>query len=95
MYHGLSNQLIVTGSSMYYHEHVRNMMSAQGVNVNDFCRLFLVPGMYHCCFSKMALWYIAGANQVPHVLGVDYSVPGYEDAQHNVLLALVQWLSMG
>ena len=95
MYHGLGDQLIATTSSIYCSEHVRDIMSAQGVNVNDFYCLFLVPGMHHCYFSKTAPWYIAGANEVPHMCGADYSVPGYEDAQHDVLLALVQWVEHG
>ena len=92
MYHGLSDQLIATGSSTYYYDQVSASMRAQGVNVNDFYRLFLVPGMHHCAYSKTAPWYIAGAKQIPYVRDVEYSVPGYKDAQHDVLLALMQWV---
>ena len=95
MYHGLSDQIITTGSSTYYYEQVQASMRVQGVNVDDFYRLFLVPGMHHCSNSNTAPWYFAGAKQVPNVRDVKYSVPGYEDAQHDVLLALMQWVEHG
>ena len=95
MYHGLGDPLIPTGSSTYYYKQVLASMGTQGVNVDDFYRLFLVPGMGHCAGSPNAPWYIGGGNQVPYVNGADYSVPGYMDAEHDVLLAMMQWTEEG
>ena len=97
MYHGLADPLIATGSSTYYYRQVlANMGSMQGVHVDDFYRLFLVPGMSHCAGSaNNAPWYIGGANQVEYVDGAEYSVPGYVDAQHDVLLAMMRWVEEG
>ena len=95
MYHGLADQLIATGSSTYYYKHVLATMGTQGVNVDDFYRLFLIPGMGHCAGSTNAPWYIGGGNQVEFVNGAEYSVAGYVDAQHDVLLAMMRWVEEG
>lgn len=40
-------------------------------------------------------WYFAGPNQAS-VLGSDvHSVPGFSDAQHDVLLAMMAWVENG
>lgn len=45
--------------------------------------------------SFNASWYFAGASQAG-VLGLDvHSTPGYSDAKHDVLLALMQWVENG
>ena len=95
MYHGLADPLISTGSSMYYYKQVLADMGMQGVDVDDFYRLFLVPGMGHCAGSTSAPWYVGGGNQVTYVNGAEYSVPGYVDAQHDVLLAMMRWTEEG
>lgn len=44
-YHGLSDGLIPTGSSVYFYEQVARAMVPKGVVLDDFFRFFLVPGM--------------------------------------------------
>jgi feruloyl esterase len=95
-YHGLSDGLIPTGSSIYYYKEVLKTMTSQGVGLDDWYRFFLIPGMQHCAGSvHNAPWYIAGANQ-PFALGNEvYSVPGFMDPKHDALLALMQWTENG
>ena len=53
--------------------------------------------MGHCHSSadvnKQAPWYIAGGGQ--KVTGASYSVPGFMDAQHDVVLAVMAWVENG
>jgi len=95
-YHGLSDGLIPTGSSTYFHNQVLATLIPKGVNVPEFYKFYLVPGMEHCQASvNDAPWYIAGGNQ-PFSLGPTVSgVPGFDDAKHNALLALMQWVEHG
>lgn len=44
-YHGLSDNSIATGSSVYYYEHVRRTLKPKGIDLDDFYRMFLIPGM--------------------------------------------------
>ena len=90
MYHGLADPLISTGSSIHYYKQVLANMGTQWANVDDFYRLFLIPGMGHCSSSLNAPWYIGGT-QATYINGAEYSVPGYMDAKHDVLLAMMRW----
>lgn len=43
--------------------------------------------------SNNAPWYFAGANQQAALKGpVPYSVPGFADAKHDAMLALMEWV---
>lgn len=42
-----------------------------------------------------ASWYIAGPTQASALSSSLYSVPGYSDAKHDILLALVNWVENG
>ncbi|KAI1335283.1 feruloyl esterase B precursor [Xylariaceae sp. FL0016] len=90
MYHGGADSLIPTGSSPYFYKQVQHAMEPQGVNLDDFYRFFLIPGMNHCSGSDVAPWYIAGGSQ--SLTGATHSVPGYEDAEHDVILAMMKWV---
>ena len=95
-YHGMSDGLIATGSSIYFYKQVLKKMIGQGVDLDDWYRFFLVPGMQHCANSvNNAPWYFAGANQ-PFELGSSvYSVPGFNDSKHDILMALMAWTEEG
>jgi feruloyl esterase len=93
MYHGWADQLIPSGSSVKFYNEVYRTLAPQGVQLDDFLRLFMVPGMQHCAGGDRGPWYIAGANQV--VGGATHSVPGFEDAQHDVILAMMRWVENG
>ncbi|KAL9090832.1 MAG: hypothetical protein Q9159_001773 [Coniocarpon cinnabarinum] len=93
-YHGLSDPLISTGSSTYYHSQVQQSLASQGLPIDDFYRLFLIPGMQHCAGTAQgAPWYIAAPNQ--EVDGAVYSVPGSMDAKHDVTRAIMTWTENG
>ncbi|MCJ1324159.1 hypothetical protein MMC10_000821 [Thelotrema lepadinum] len=94
MYHGLADPLIPPGFSISYYETVQKTMSPSNTTgLQDFYRLFLVPGMHHCSGSTGAPFYIAGGGQT--VDGGNYSVPGFVDAQHDVVLAVINWVENG
>lgn len=44
-WHGLSDGTVSPGSSIYYYDHVVRELAPQGIDVDDFYRLFLVPGL--------------------------------------------------
>ena len=93
-YHGLADTLIPPAYSIYYYEQVQKTMSASNATgLQDWYRLFLVPGMHHCSGSTGAPFYIAGGGQT--VDGGNYSVPGFMDAQHDVVLAVINWVENG
>lgn len=98
MYHGLADALIATGSSEYFYQKVYRTMYPKGIQVSDFYRFFLVPGMQHCTgtpASQSAPWYFAGANQAS-ILGTSiHSTPGFSDGRHDALLALMEWTEQG
>lgn len=77
-YHGMADSLIPTGSSILYREKVAEAMS--GTTLNDFYRMFLIPGMGHCRDSTVAPWFIAGGGQ--SIANSSHSVPGFSDAKH-------------
>lgn len=93
MYHGIADGLVGTkGSELYFNRTVQ----AMGANVHDFFRLFLVPGMQHCLGTVVnAPWYFAGWSQATAIGSGEWSVPGFKDARHDALLALMQWTEKG
>ncbi|TVY27482.1 putative feruloyl esterase B-1 [Lachnellula hyalina] len=90
-YHGLSDSLIPAGSSILFREKVAEAM--RSTSLDDFYRMFLIPGMGHCRNSDLAPWYIAGGGQT--IASSSHSVPGFSDAQHDVVLAIMDWVEKG
>jgi feruloyl esterase len=95
-YHGLADGLIPTPSSELLYKNIWRTMGAAGIAPDDWYRLFLIPGMQHCQGTAVdAPWYIASGGQ-PFELGPEvWSVPGYSDAKHDALLALLEWRENG
>ncbi|KAK6852736.1 hypothetical protein PG995_011287 [Apiospora arundinis] len=65
-------------------------------------RRLVIPGMQHCYGSPAAVkapWYIASWGQPAMLPGTaasgGYSVPGFQDPQHDALLALMRWTENG
>ncbi|MCJ1259036.1 hypothetical protein MMC24_006871 [Lignoscripta atroalba] len=95
-YHGLSDALIAPGSSVYFYTHVLRTLVPAGIELDSWYRFFQVPGMQHCAGSvNNAPWYFAGANQAGGLGSGVHSVPGFEDARHDILLALMAWVEEG
>lgn len=94
-YAGMGDGLIPPGSSEYFYKHVVRSMAPSGVQVDDFYRLFLIPGMGHCSKTSSATtapWYINGAGQASNLDVSIHGVPGYQDADHDAVLALIRWV---
>ncbi|KAH0035086.1 putative ferulic acid Esterase/Feruloyl esterase, partial [Aureobasidium melanogenum] len=97
-YHGMGDGLIATGSSVYLYSKILQTLAPKGVNLDSFYRFFLVPGMQHCTGTAdtvNAPWYFAGANQAGSISTSVSGVPGFRDAKHDVLLAMMDWVEKG
>ncbi|KAH8593126.1 tannase and feruloyl esterase-domain-containing protein [Bisporella sp. PMI_857] len=95
MYHGMSDGVIPSRSSNIFYEKVAATMGGAG-SLSNWFRFFLVPGLQHCVGTAVgAPWYVAGPNQAG-VVGTDiFSVPGFSDPKHDVMLALMEWVEDG
>ncbi|KAI2905816.1 hypothetical protein CBS63078_5270 [Aspergillus niger] len=94
-YHGLSDGGIATGASYYLYDQIDRALTPQGIDVNDFYRFFPIPGMGHCVDTANyvnAPYYIAGISMTNNG---QHSVPHYQDAKHDVLFALMDWVENG
>ena len=81
MYHGWNDSGISPLNSINYYESVQNKMGMQ--EADSFLRLYMVPGMQHC-----------GGGPGPDVFGqMGFSTSN--DPQHNIYLALEQWVEKG
>ena len=81
IYHGWNDAAISALNTIHYYEAVQDKMGKQ--EADSFLRLFMVPGMQHC-----------GGGPGPDVFGQSgFSTPN--DTQHNIYLALEQWVEKG
>ncbi|EPQ56994.1 feruloyl esterase-like protein [Gloeophyllum trabeum ATCC 11539] len=89
-YVGWADQLISPGNSLHYYETVHAFMQSNTeYNIDDYYRLFTVPGMQH--------WYggyganaFGGAGQAAAA-----TPPLSSDPVHNVVSAIVSWVEEG
>jgi hypothetical protein len=81
LYHGWNDPAISALNSVNYYESVIARMGRQGTDA--FARLFMMPGVQHC-----------GGGPGPYSFGQNGATDG-KDAQHNVELALEQWVEKG
>jgi len=88
-YHGWGDAAIPATSSIQYYEKVKDFMSkysdgrsSSAQPVDNFYRLFMVPGMGHC-----------GGGNGPNTFGNRPGAP--IDADHDVVAALEQWVEKG
>jgi hypothetical protein len=81
IYHGWNDSGISPLNSINYYESVETKMGKQ--DADSFLRLFMVPGMQHC-----------GGGPGPDVFGAA-GLSSPNDAQHNMYLALEQWVEKG
>ncbi|KAI0409488.1 Tannase/feruloyl esterase [Xylaria palmicola] len=97
MYGGLADSVVPVRHTTRYYERT---VAAMG-DVDDFFRYFQIPGMRHCWGTPdnvKAPWMIGGAGQAvqrpPYAAA--WSIPlGFSDAQHDALLALMEWVEDG
>jgi len=81
IYHGWNDAAISALNSINYFESVQTKMGQ--ADADSFLRLFMVPGMQHC-----------GGGPGPDVFG-QFGTSPQNDAQHNIYLALEQWVEKG
>lgn len=95
MFHGMADGLIATRSSNVFYSRVAEALGGFD-KLDSWFRLFLVPGMQHVALTAVdAPWYFAQPNGAAKV-GTDvFSTPGFEDAQHDALMALMNWVEKG
>jgi hypothetical protein len=79
LYHGWNDPAISALNTINYYKDVTDRM--RGQEPEAFVRLYMVPGMQHC-----------GGGPGPDSFGMSR---GAKDAQHNVALALEQWVEKG
>lgn len=95
-YHGMSDAHIPTNSLPYFYNQVYRNLKPQGIDMDAFFRFFFVPGMGHCAGTSVdAPWYFAGPNQAGVLGPTVYSVPGFNDKEHDALLAMMAWVEEG
>jgi feruloyl esterase len=103
MYHGLADGVVPTKSSGLYYNRTAAAMGTLAP-LQDFFRLFYVPGMQHCWSTPAAVdapWAFGGAGQATQMLlqagfGQGWSVPGFlGDARYDALVALMNWVEKG
>jgi hypothetical protein len=79
LYHGWNDPAISALNTINYYNDVTNRM--RGQEPEAFVRLYMVPGVQHC-----------GGGPGPDSFGLG---GGAKDAQHNVAMALEQWVEKG
>ncbi|KAK3989694.1 tannase and feruloyl esterase-domain-containing protein [Cladorrhinum sp. PSN332] len=95
MYHGASDALIPQRSSNLFYERVAEAMGGVG-SLQSWFRYFIVPGLQHVTGTVVnAPWYFAGSGSHGSLGTATYSTPGFEDARHDALLALMGWVENG
>lgn len=95
MFHGQADAMVPPGSSNVFYDKVAEALG--GVDaLQDWFRYFLAPGMQHVVGTVVdAPWYFGGVCTAG-TLGTDvYSTPGFEDAKHDAMLALMDWVENG
>lgn len=81
IYHGWNDSAISALNSINYFESVQTKMGK--AEADSFLRLFMVPGMQHC-----------GGGPGPDTFG-QFGMSPQNDAQHNMYMALEQWVEKG
>ncbi|KAJ7624950.1 tannase and feruloyl esterase [Roridomyces roridus] len=87
-YHGRGDALIPSGNSKRVYNLIARTLGTP--SLDDFYRLFLVPGMDHCAGGVQGG--VAGASEFGQLGGTN---KGVNASSHNILLALVDWVEGG
>lgn len=101
-YHGLADTLIPWASSRTFYEHVYSNMTSQGVDIDEFYRLFFVPGLLHCNGGAgQAPWFVRGAGSMGSRLEGDEDAKGFSGGEEagglgsDAVEALIRWVEEG
>lgn len=86
-FHGQQDQQITSFNSLRFYEHLAAGMGYTPEQLDNFYRLFRVPGMNHCN-SGPGAWVLGQGGNAPSK-GIPF------DADHNILAAVVNWVEEG
>ena len=95
-WHGLSDAAVSPGASIYLHDHIKQSVLEKGLSIDNFHRLFLVPGLEHCTgtpSNQDAPWYIAGPYQAGQFDFLPDNV--VDNTVHDSMLSLMAWVENG
>lgn len=95
MYHGLGDGLIPPRGSDLYYNGVMKTMGIDLASTQEWFRYFQVPSMQHCWSTDTSAngpWAFGGEFQATHLGPDQWSVPGFQDKQHDILMALMDWV---
>ncbi|EIW55264.1 feruloyl esterase-like protein [Trametes versicolor FP-101664 SS1] len=90
-YVGLTDDVISPRNSFHYYDTVRAHVARSGpggLDVDDFYRLFPVPGMNHCTV-------LTSGGHGANAFGGVSQPPVAPDAAHDILAALLRWVEHG
>ncbi|PWY69991.1 hypothetical protein BO83DRAFT_390098 [Aspergillus eucalypticola CBS 122712] len=102
-YYGLADPSIPTGRNVYFYKQVQRTLQSKGIDLDDFYKFYLIPGMEHCGSTPSnmeAPWYIGGLSQAS-TIGSDgsgnhlHERKGFNDGKHDALLAMIGWVENG
>ena len=93
LYHGWADHSITPARTVEYYASMIDMMRSSrndtdeenADEVNDFARLFMVPGMHHC----------GGGPGTASFGAANQGFPTQFDAQHDIVMALDRWVDTG
>jgi hypothetical protein len=95
MYHGMADALIPFGSAGVFYNKTAEALGGHTALL-DWFRYFEVPGLQHVVGTAVdAPWYFSGANSAMALGGGVHSTPGFDDAKHDALLAVMNWVEDG
>ncbi|KAI5122861.1 hypothetical protein M0805_003154 [Coniferiporia weirii] len=92
-YHGRSDDVIPSGNAKSLYNRVSRTLSLPSASIDEFYRLFFVPGMGHCSGGAGAVVFGQDAKSIPKVPDEDQE--GSIGKADNVLLELVDWVERG
>ncbi|OCB90695.1 tannase and feruloyl esterase [Sanghuangporus baumii] len=106
-YHGRADNLVPSGNAKSLYNLISRTLGLQPSTLDEFYRLFLVPGMEHCIGGKGAVNFgqrkSIGSSRLQHIdekqtklkesSQENFQVPGTQPS--NVLLSLVDWVENG
>jgi hypothetical protein len=84
-YHGRSDQTVMSGIASRTFQRTAEALNLTLAEMHDFFRLFYIPGMAHCAYGN-GQWSI-GQPVFDRPTGDQFN-----DTQHNILLAMVDWV---
>ncbi|KAI5122859.1 hypothetical protein M0805_003152 [Coniferiporia weirii] len=94
-FHGRSDEIIPSGNSKVLYNRVSRTLGLSAASLDEFYRLFLVPGMAHCSGGPGAVRFGQSSNSVPMTPVEEQDEGETVREADNILVALVNWVEHG